>query len=170
MIHGRCSRSNAFFGVLIEHYAGAFPLWLATVQVAVLPITDRINEYAEKVAAELKAAAFAWKQIRYLIKSVRKYATRRSEGAVYADPRRKELEEKNRRRQAAKEGDIVRCRSMIQTKRSRPSGPAALCNTRRIYSHRRFGGIDSKRGFVNRSTHDERIRVPSVRRDDDGRH
>lgn len=45
-----------FFGVLIEHYAGAFPLWLAPVQVAVLPITDRINEYAQKVAAELKNA------------------------------------------------------------------------------------------------------------------
>jgi threonyl-tRNA synthetase len=47
-----------FFGVLIEHYAGAFPLWLAPVQVAVLPITDRINEYAEKVANELRAAHF----------------------------------------------------------------------------------------------------------------
>jgi threonyl-tRNA synthetase len=45
-----------FFGVLIEHYAGAFPLWLAPVQVAVLPITDRINEYAQKVAGELRAA------------------------------------------------------------------------------------------------------------------
>jgi len=43
-----------FFGVLIEHYAGAFPLWLAPVQVAVLPITDRINEYAEKVARDLR--------------------------------------------------------------------------------------------------------------------
>ncbi|HEX6127188.1 MAG TPA: threonine--tRNA ligase [Pyrinomonadaceae bacterium] len=47
-----------FFGVLIEHYAGAFPLWLAPVQVAVLPITDRINMYAETVASELKAAGF----------------------------------------------------------------------------------------------------------------
>jgi threonyl-tRNA synthetase len=45
-----------FFGVLIEHYAGAFPLWLAPVQVAVLPITDRISDYAEKVAGELRAA------------------------------------------------------------------------------------------------------------------
>ncbi|HEY0430529.1 MAG TPA: threonine--tRNA ligase, partial [Pyrinomonadaceae bacterium] len=45
-----------FFGVLIEHYAGAFPMWLAPVQAAVLPITDRVNEYAERVAAELKAA------------------------------------------------------------------------------------------------------------------
>ena len=45
-----------FFGVLIEHYAGAFPMWLAPVQVAVLPITDRINAYAEKVAGALRAA------------------------------------------------------------------------------------------------------------------
>ncbi|HLL69785.1 MAG TPA: threonine--tRNA ligase [Pyrinomonadaceae bacterium] len=45
-----------FFGVLIEHYAGAFPLWLAPVQVSVLPITDRINEYAESVARELRGA------------------------------------------------------------------------------------------------------------------
>jgi threonyl-tRNA synthetase len=43
-----------FFGVLIEHYAGAFPMWLSPVQVAVLPITDRINEYAEQVANELR--------------------------------------------------------------------------------------------------------------------
>lgn len=59
MIHRALFGSiERFFGVLIEHYAGAFPLWLAPVQVAVLPITDRINEYAEKVASELKAAGF----------------------------------------------------------------------------------------------------------------
>ena len=46
-----------FFGVLIEHYAGAFPLWLAPVQVTVLPITDRVNEYASKVSEELKRAS-----------------------------------------------------------------------------------------------------------------
>ena len=45
-----------FFGVLIEHYAGAFPVWLAPVQAIVLPITDRINGYAEEVARELRAA------------------------------------------------------------------------------------------------------------------
>src|SRR5260370_42308401 len=45
-----------FFGVLIEHYAGAFPMWLAPVQVAVLPITDRINDYGETIAQELRAA------------------------------------------------------------------------------------------------------------------
>ena len=59
MIHRALFGSiERFFGVLIEHYAGAFPLWLAPVQVAVLPITDRINEYAEKVAAELRNAGF----------------------------------------------------------------------------------------------------------------
>ena len=45
-----------FFGVLIEHYAGAFPVWLAPVQVAVLPITDRANEYVEGVARALREA------------------------------------------------------------------------------------------------------------------
>ena len=45
-----------FFGVLIEHYAGAFPMWLAPVQVAVLPITDRVNAYAEDVARRLRGA------------------------------------------------------------------------------------------------------------------
>lgn len=47
-----------FFGVLIEHYAGAFPFWLAPVQIAVLPITDRINDYVLEVAAKLREAGF----------------------------------------------------------------------------------------------------------------
>ncbi len=59
MIHRALFGSiERFFGVLIEHYAGAFPLWLAPVQVAVLPITDRINDYAETVAAALRKAGF----------------------------------------------------------------------------------------------------------------
>jgi len=59
MIHRALFGSiERFFGVLIEHYAGAFPLWLAPVQVTVLPITDRINEYAEQIAAELAADGF----------------------------------------------------------------------------------------------------------------
>ena len=37
-----------FFGILIEHYAGAFPVWLAPVQAIVLPITDKQNEYARQ--------------------------------------------------------------------------------------------------------------------------
>ena len=47
-----------FFGVLIEHYAGAFPLWLAPVQMGLVPIGERHKAYAEKVEAELKAAGF----------------------------------------------------------------------------------------------------------------
>jgi threonyl-tRNA synthetase len=47
-----------FFGVLIEHYAGAFPLWLAPVQMGLVPISERHKSYAEKVEAELKAAGF----------------------------------------------------------------------------------------------------------------
>jgi len=45
-----------FFGVLIEHYGGAFPLWLAPVQVGLVPISERHHDYAKKVEAELKAA------------------------------------------------------------------------------------------------------------------
>ena len=45
-----------FIGIITEHYAGAFPVWLAPVQVRVLTITDRANEAAEKVAAALDAA------------------------------------------------------------------------------------------------------------------
>jgi len=45
-----------FFGVLIEHYAGAFPLWLSPVQVVVVPISERHHEYAEKVGTQLREA------------------------------------------------------------------------------------------------------------------
>ncbi|MGH9528433.1 MAG: threonine--tRNA ligase [Terriglobales bacterium] len=45
-----------FFGVLIEHYAGAFPVWLSPVQAVLIPIAERHAEYANEVAAQLKAA------------------------------------------------------------------------------------------------------------------
>jgi threonyl-tRNA synthetase len=45
-----------FFGVLIEHYAGAFPLWLAPVQVGLVPISERHKDYAAKVESTLKEA------------------------------------------------------------------------------------------------------------------
>ncbi|MFT5366893.1 MAG: threonyl-tRNA synthetase [Candidatus Latescibacterota bacterium] len=45
-----------FFGVLIEHYAGNFPVWLAPVQVVILPISDPFVDYAKDVAKQLKAA------------------------------------------------------------------------------------------------------------------
>ena len=59
MIHRALLGSlERFMGVLIEHYAGAFPLWLAPVQAMVIPIADRHVGYAEKVAADLKADGF----------------------------------------------------------------------------------------------------------------
>lgn len=45
-----------FFGVLVEHYGGAFPVWLAPVQAVVIPIADRHGDYAWEVARRLKAA------------------------------------------------------------------------------------------------------------------
>jgi threonyl-tRNA synthetase len=45
-----------FFGVLIEHYAGAFPVWLSPVQAVVLPISEKHTDYAGRVAGELRAA------------------------------------------------------------------------------------------------------------------
>ena len=47
-----------FIGVITEHFAGAFPAWLAPVQVKVLPVTDRAAEYADQVAAQLDAQGF----------------------------------------------------------------------------------------------------------------
>ncbi|MEP7200412.1 MAG: threonine--tRNA ligase [Chloroflexota bacterium] len=47
--------TERFLGVIIEQFAGAFPLWLAPVQVIMVPIADRHNEYAHKVAQQLKA-------------------------------------------------------------------------------------------------------------------
>jgi threonyl-tRNA synthetase len=44
-----------FFGILTEHYAGAFPMWLAPVQVTVLPVADRHEDYAVEVVSRLKA-------------------------------------------------------------------------------------------------------------------
>ncbi len=45
-----------FMGVLVEHYAGAFPVWLAPVQAILLPITDRVHAYAQEVEGLMKAA------------------------------------------------------------------------------------------------------------------
>ncbi|MCI9031191.1 MAG: threonine--tRNA ligase [Clostridia bacterium] len=57
MIHRAIFGSiERFIGILIEHYAGNFPVWLAPMQVKILPITDRVAEYAEKIEAELKSA------------------------------------------------------------------------------------------------------------------
>ena len=47
-----------FIGVITEHFAGAFPTWLAPVQVKILPITDRAAEYADQVSARLNALGY----------------------------------------------------------------------------------------------------------------
>lgn len=52
VVYGSLER---FFGILIEHFAGAFPLWLAPTQVKVLTLTERNNDYARKVYEELRA-------------------------------------------------------------------------------------------------------------------
>ena len=59
MIHRALFGSiERFFAVLLEHYAGAFPAWLSPVQVTVLPIADRHDDYAYEVAKQLKAEGF----------------------------------------------------------------------------------------------------------------
>ncbi len=47
-----------FFGILIEHYAGAFPAWLAPVQVEVLPLSEKVAAYAQQVTEKLRDAGF----------------------------------------------------------------------------------------------------------------
>ena len=57
MIH--CAKAGSierFIGVLIEHYAGALPMWLAPVQATIIPVADRHDEYAHQVAARLRDA------------------------------------------------------------------------------------------------------------------
>jgi threonyl-tRNA synthetase len=57
MIH--CAKAGSierFIGVLVEHYAGALPMWLAPIQVSVIPVADRHHEYASSVAGRLQDA------------------------------------------------------------------------------------------------------------------
>ncbi|OGE79111.1 MAG: threonine--tRNA ligase [Candidatus Doudnabacteria bacterium RIFCSPHIGHO2_01_FULL_46_14] len=57
MIHAAVMGAiERFISIIIEHFAGAFPLWLSPVQVAILPINDEVVEYSEKIAAELRTA------------------------------------------------------------------------------------------------------------------
>lgn len=55
VVYGSMER---FMAILIEHYAGAFPMWLAPIQVSVLSISDEFNDYAEQVRAQLNQAGF----------------------------------------------------------------------------------------------------------------
>ena len=57
MIHRVCFGSiERFIGILVEHFAGKFPTWLAPVQVKILPISDKYTEYGMKIMARLKAS------------------------------------------------------------------------------------------------------------------
>jgi threonyl-tRNA synthetase len=59
MVHRALMGSvERFFGVLVEHYGGAFPVWLAPVQATVIPIADAHIPYAEEVAAHLRNSGF----------------------------------------------------------------------------------------------------------------
>jgi threonyl-tRNA synthetase len=56
MLHRACYGSlERFLGIIIENYAGAFPLWLSPVQVEVLPISDKYNDYASSLADKLRS-------------------------------------------------------------------------------------------------------------------
>jgi threonyl-tRNA synthetase len=57
MVHRALMGSmERFFGILIEHYGGAFPVWLSPIQAMAIPIADRHLEYAAKVVEQLKQA------------------------------------------------------------------------------------------------------------------
>jgi threonyl-tRNA synthetase len=57
MIHRAILGSlERFLGILIEHYAGLFPLWLAPEQIRVMPISEKTNEYAESLLQKLKSS------------------------------------------------------------------------------------------------------------------
>ena len=78
-----------FFGVLIEHYAGAFPAWLAPVQATVLPVSGKFSEYAQKVVAATKGCRLP----RPSRRSQRKAASQNSrrpapKNSLHADHRR----------------------------------------------------------------------------------
>ena len=57
MLHRVCFGSvERFIGILIEHYAGKFPVWLAPTQVKILPVSEKSRDYAHKVAEQIEAA------------------------------------------------------------------------------------------------------------------
>ena len=80
MIHRALMGSiERFFGILIEHYGGAFPTWLAPVQARVLPITDKQREYADAVVKQLvRRKASALRQILVTRKSGLRFVKRKS--------------------------------------------------------------------------------------------
>ncbi|MDP3740865.1 MAG: threonine--tRNA ligase [bacterium] len=64
VIYGSLER---FIGILIEHFAGAFPLWLAPVQIAILPISDEVNEYAQEISSSLSSPLMGEGRVRVVV-------------------------------------------------------------------------------------------------------
>ncbi len=89
-----------FFGILIEHYAGAFPVWLAPVQAIVLPITDRQTEYARGLHEAIRCR----RHPRHRRRPQRKGQPQDSRSAVAEDP-----VHAGRRRSRASRTDRSRC-------------------------------------------------------------
>ena len=104
-IYGSLER---FIGILMEHFAGAFPLWLAPVQAVVIPIADRHVEAAEELAAVLRAQRPAGRGGRLRQPDAEQDPARPgAEGAVHARPRRPRGRGPHRRRppRGAEKGD-----------------------------------------------------------------
>jgi len=57
MIHRAIIGSERFIGILIEHFAGAFPVWLSPVQVKIIPVSDKVIDYARTVYQQLQDVA-----------------------------------------------------------------------------------------------------------------
>ena len=106
MIHRALFGSiERFFAVLVEHYAGAFPAWLAPVQATVLPVADRHDDYAYEVADRLKADGLPGRGARRRARRARRAHPpgQDREGAARARRRRRRRRERHRRREPAGE-------------------------------------------------------------------
>ena len=90
MIHRALLGSmERFAGILIEHYGGRFPAWLAPVQAAVLPVSDPHLDYAREVAGELEAAGLRVRvDERSRVGRAQDPRRRAGEAAVHGDRRR----------------------------------------------------------------------------------
>ena len=90
-----------FFAILVEHYAGAFPAWLAPVQVTVLPVADRHDEYGEKIVDAPAGRRLPRRDGRRARRLARRacQAGEAREGAVRARRRRRRRGARHRRRE-----------------------------------------------------------------------
>ena len=119
-----------FFGVLLEHYAGAFPTWLSPVQVTVLPVAEAHEEYAAEVVAALADVGHAGRD-RPRRRRARQAHPQRQDGEdpVRAGGRRRRRGGADGRRQPARWRS--RARRVDGAVRRRPPGRGRRCRTRR---------------------------------------